>query len=97
MHPPVPPKALWGDLFVVDLACTPIENHLKVAKVSFPGGCAIGSRPINFHLDALKKMGANIKIKNGYIVASVKKCLKGCLIKFPKIFVGATENILIAS
>ena len=69
----------------------------KTAKVSLPGGCAIGSRPINFHLDALKKMGANIKIKNGYIVASAKKGLKGCIIKFPKISVGATENILIAS
>ena len=69
----------------------------KTAKVSLPGGCAIGSRPINFHLEALKKMGANIKIKNGYIVASAKKGLKGCIIKFPKISVGATENILIAS
>ena len=41
----------------------------------------------------LKKMGANIKVKNGYIIASAKKGLKGCLIKFPKISVGATENI----
>ena len=68
-----------------------------VAKVSLPGGCAIGSRPINLHLDALKKMGAHIKIKNGYIIASAKKGLKGCFIKFSKISVGATENILIAS
>ena len=68
-----------------------------VAKVSLPGGCAIGSRPINLHLDALKKMGAKIRIKNGYIVASARKGLKGCFIKFPKISVGATENILIAS
>ena len=68
-----------------------------VAKVSLPGGCAIGSRPIDLHLSALKKMGANIKIKNGYILASAKKGLKGTLIKFPKISVGATENILIAS
>ena len=51
------------------------------AKVSLPGGCSIGSRPINLHLDALKKMGANIKIKNGYIIASTKKKLKGCMIK----------------
>ena len=67
------------------------------AKVSLPGGCSIGSRPINLHLSALKKMGAKIKVKNGYIIASAKKGLKGCLIKFPKISVGATENILIAS
>ena len=69
----------------------------KVAKVSLPGGCAIGSRPINLHLDALKKMGASIKIKNGYIIASAKNGLKGSLIKFSKISVGATENILIAA
>jgi len=69
----------------------------RVAKVSLPGGCAIGSRPIDLHLEALKKMGANIKIKDGYIVASAKKGLRGCKIKFSKISVGATENILIAS
>jgi UDP-N-acetylglucosamine 1-carboxyvinyltransferase len=69
----------------------------RSAKVSLPGGCAIGSRPIDLHLDALEKMGAKIKIKNGYIVASAPKGLKGAVIKFPKISVGATENILIAS
>jgi len=68
-----------------------------IAKVSLPGGCAIGSRPVDIHLNALKKMGANIKIKDGYIIASSKKKLKGCTIKFPKISVGATENILIAA
>jgi len=69
----------------------------RIAKVSLPGGCAIGSRPIDLHLDALKKMGAKIKIKDGYIHASAKKGLKGCKIKFSKISVGATENILIAA
>jgi UDP-N-acetylglucosamine 1-carboxyvinyltransferase len=69
----------------------------KVAKVSLPGGCAIGSRPIDIHLNALEKMGAKIKMKDGYITASAKQGLKGCLIKFPKISVGATENILIAA
>ena len=66
------------------------------AKVSLPGGCAIGTRPVDLHLFALKKMGAKIKIKDGYIIASAKKGLIGCLIRFPKISVGATENILIA-
>ena len=79
------------------LVLGPLLSKYKTAKVSLPGGCAIGSRPINFHLEALKKMGANIKIKNGYIVASAKNGLKGCLIKFPKISVGATENLIIAS
>ena len=69
----------------------------RKAKVSLPGGCAIGARPVDLHLNALKKMGAKIKIKNGYIIASAKKGLKGCVIKFPKISVGATENTLIAS
>ena len=69
----------------------------KNAKVSLPGGCAIGSRPIDIHLEALKKMGANISIKNGYIIASAKNGLRGCTIKFSKISVGATENILIAA
>ena len=67
------------------------------AKVSLPGGCAIGSRPVDLHLYALKKMGAKIKIKNGYIFAETKKGLKGTSIKFPIISVGATENALIAS
>tara|TARA_Y100000590_G_C15681336_1_gene999922 strand:+ start:141 stop:1400 length:1260 start_codon:yes stop_codon:yes gene_type:complete len=79
------------------LVLGPLLAKYKVATVSLPGGCAIGQRPINFHLDALKKMGAKIKIKDGYVFASAKKGLKGCVIKFPKISVGATENILIAA
>ena len=79
------------------LVLGPLLAKYRIAKVSLPGGCAIGSRPINFHLDALKKMGAKIKIKDGYIFASAKKGLKGCTIKFPKISVGATENVLIAA
>jgi len=79
------------------LVLGPLLAKYKVAKVSLPGGCAIGSRPINLHLDALKKMGANIKLKEGYVVASAKNGLKGCFYKFPKVSVGATENILIAS
>jgi len=79
------------------LVLGPLLAKYGNAKVSLPGGCAIGSRPIDIHLNALKKMGAKIKIKNGYIIASAKKGLNGCNIKFPKISVGATENILLAS
>jgi len=79
------------------LVLGPLLAKYRTAKVSLPGGCAIGSRPIDFHLEALKKMGAKIKIKNGYILASATKGLKGCAIRFPKISVGATENILIAA
>ena len=79
------------------LVLGPLLAKYRSAKVSLPGGCAIGSRPINFHLEALKRMGAKIKIKDGYVFAEAKKGLKGCIIKFPKISVGATENILIAA
>ena len=67
------------------------------AKVSLPGGCAIGTRPVDLHLLALKKLGAKIKIKDGYIIAKAKKGLKGSTIKFPSISVGATENALLAA
>ena len=79
------------------LVLGPLLAKYGNAKVSLPGGCSIGSRPIDLHLNALKKMGASIKVKNGYIIASAKKGLKGCSITFPKISVGATENILFAS
>ena len=69
----------------------------RKAKVSLPGGCAIGTRPVNLHLFALKKLGAKIKIKNGYILAEAKKGLRGAKIKFPSISVGATENALLAA
>ena len=67
------------------------------AKVSLPGGCAIGLRPINLHIDALKKMGVKIKIIEGYIYATANNGLKGAKISFPKVSVGATENLIIAA
>ena len=79
------------------LVLGPMIAKYHKSVTSLPGGCLIGARPVNYHLNALKKMGAKIKIKNGYIIASAKKGLKGCVIKFPKISVGATENTLIAS
>ncbi len=69
----------------------------RKAKVSLPGGCAIGTRPVDLHLFALKKLGAKIKIKDGYIFAEAKKGLKGANIRFPSISVGATENALLAA
>ena len=72
-------------------------TRYKTAKVSLPGGCAIGTRPVDLHLFALKRLGAKIKIKNGYIIAEAKKGLVGAKIKFPSISVGATENAILAS
>ena len=79
------------------LVLGPMLAKYKKAKVSLPGGCAIGARPVNLHLFALEKLGAKIKIKNGYIYASAKNGLKGARIKFPSISVGATENAILAA
>jgi UDP-N-acetylglucosamine 1-carboxyvinyltransferase len=68
----------------------------KKAKVSLPGGCAIGTRPVDLHLNALEKMGAKIELKNGYIYASTKE-LKGTQIHFDLVSVTATENIIMAA
>ena len=73
-----------------------LTKHKK-AKISLPGGCAIGTRPVDLHLFALKKLGAKIKIKNGYIIAEARNGLRGANISFPKISVGATENALLAA
>ena len=79
------------------LVLGPLLAKYKKAKISLPGGCAIGSRPVNLHLFALKKLGAKIKIKNGYIIAEAKNGLSGANISFPDISVGATENALLAA
>ena len=79
------------------LVLGPLLTKYKKAKVSLPGGCAIGTRPVDLHLHALKKLGAKIRIKDGYIIAEAKKGLVGAKIKFSKISVGATENAIIAA
>ena len=79
------------------LVLGPLLARYNKAKVSLPGGCAIGSRPVNFHLAALKKMGVNFKIRDGYINAIAKNGLIGNKITFPKISVGATENTMLAA
>ena len=79
------------------LVLGPLLAKYKKAKISLPGGCAIGTRPVDLHLFALKKLGAKIKIKNGYIIAEAKNGLKAARISFPTISVGATENAVLAS
>ena len=73
-----------------------LARHSK-AKVSLPGGCAIGTRPVDVHLKTLSKLGVNYKIVQGYVHANAPKGLLGSKIKFPKISVGATENLLLAA
>ena len=79
------------------LVLGPLLAKFGNAKVSLPGGCAIGSRPIDLHLKALSKLGVKYKIIQGYVYATAPKGLKGSKISFPKISVGATENLIIAS
>lgn len=71
------------------------KHHMSIT--SLPGGCLIGARPVNYHLNALKKLGMEYKIKKGYIHANSKGKLKGTKIKFSNVSVGATENSIIAS
>lgn len=75
----------------------PLLARFGEAKVSLPGGCAIGTRPIDLHLGALEQMGAVIELSEGYIYASVEGKLKGAEIYFDKISVGATANTLMAA
>ena len=79
------------------LVLGPLLAKFGKAKVSLPGGCAIGTRPVDIHLKSLSKLGVKYKIIQGYVHANAPKGLVGANIHFPKISVGATENLIIAS
>ena len=79
------------------LTLGPLLARFGRCEVSLPGGCAIGQRPIDLHLSALEKMGANIEIKQGYVVATAEGGLKGADIVFDKITVTGSENIIMAA
>ena len=79
------------------LVLGPLLARFRHCEVSLPGGCAIGARPIDLHLNALEKMGAEVKIEQGYVVCTAKKGLKGATINFDKITVTGTENIVMAA
>ena len=78
------------------LVLGPLVAKYGEARIALPGGCAIGTRPVNFHLDALEQLGASISLKNGYIEAKAKK-LQGTSIKFDGVTVTGTENIMMAA
>ena len=86
-------KAMRAGILVLG----PLLAKFGKAKVSLPGGCAIGSRPVDIHLQALSKLGVKYKIVQGYVHANAPKGLIGTNIRFPKISVGATENLIIAA
>lgn len=79
------------------LVLGPLLARWGQATVSLPGGCAIGTRPVDIHLDAFKALGAEIELKEGYIKAHAKNGLKGANILFPSVSVGATENVMMAA
>lgn len=79
------------------LVLGPLLARMRQCEVSLPGGCAIGARPVDLHILAMEKMGAKISIKEGYIVASAPKGLKGAKIVFDKITVTGCENVLMAA
>ena len=79
------------------LVLGPLLSKYKKAITSLPGGCLIGARPVNFHLNGLTKLGMKHEIKKGYIYANALRGLKGSTIKFPQISVGATENLILAA
>ncbi len=75
----------------------PILARCGEARISLPGGCAIGTRPVDLHLMGMEKLGAKIELDGGYVVASAPKGLTGNRIVFPKVSVGATHNVLMAA
>ncbi len=75
----------------------PLLARCGVARVSLPGGCAIGARPVDLHVQALEQMGAEITLEGGYINARAPHGLRGGKIVFPKVSVGATENLMMAA
>ena len=78
------------------LVLGPLLAKYGKARIALPGGCAIGSRPVNYHLDSLRQMGAEIVLKNGYIEASAKN-LQGAIIRFDGVTVTGTENLMMAA
>ena len=79
------------------LVLGPLLARAGEAKVSLPGGCAIGNRPVDLHLTALEQLGAEIELADGYIVARAPHGLKGAEIQFPTVSVGATQDLLMAA
>ncbi len=75
----------------------PLVARMGEAKVSMPGGCAIGTRPVDFHLDAMRALGTEIEIEAGYVLARAPRGLKGARISFPKVSVGATHTAMMAA
>ncbi|AOE50497.1 UDP-N-acetylglucosamine 1-carboxyvinyltransferase [Kangiella sediminilitoris] len=79
------------------LVLGPLVARYGQAEVSLPGGCAIGARPVNLHIDGLREMGADIEVEGGYVKAKVDGRLKGAQVVMDTVSVGATENLIMAA
>ena len=79
------------------LVLGPLLARAGRARVSLPGGCAIGTRPVDLHLKALAQLGADIELKEGYVEATAPGGLRGARVVFPMVTVGGTENLLMAA
>jgi UDP-N-acetylglucosamine 1-carboxyvinyltransferase len=93
----VAPYSLVKTMRAGILVLGPLLGRFSSARVSFPGGCNLGQRKIDIHLNSLSKLGVHFDVKQGYVHAKAPKGLIGTKIKFPRISVGATENLIIAS
>jgi len=94
---PVAPYEMVKTMRASILALGPLLGRFKKARVSLPGGCAIGARPVNLHIDGLRRMGADVEIEHGYIVAEAKKGLRGERIYLEVPSVTGTENLMLAA
>jgi UDP-N-acetylglucosamine 1-carboxyvinyltransferase len=94
---PVAPYDLVRRMRASVLVLGPLVARLGEAKVSLPGGCAIGTRPVDLHIKGLEQLGAEIELEGGYVTARAPKGLRGGNVVFPFVSVGATENILMAA
>lgn len=94
---PLAPYDLVRKMRASIFALGPLLARTGKAKISLPGGCAIGTRPVDLHLKAMEKLGAKIELNSGYVEAVVDGKLKGAEIHFEKVSVGATENVLMAA
>ncbi len=97
LHSPTVPYDLVRTMRASIVVLGPLLAKRGQATVSLPGGCAIGPRPVDFHIEGLKRMGAEVTVENGYIKAAVKGRLKGANISFNTVSVTGTENLMMAA
>ncbi|WFE68884.1 UDP-N-acetylglucosamine 1-carboxyvinyltransferase [Thiomicrospira sp. R3] len=97
LHSKEAPYELVKTMRASILVMGPLLSRFGVAKVALPGGCAIGSRPVDIHIEGMRQMGANIQIEEGFIIAQAKEGLRGADITMPIVTVTGSENLIMAA